>query len=186
LFVGRNDGRLTALDSSTGKQLWEFQTGAGMHAPASTFEYKGKQYVLAFSAGSALIGSARGDSVWLFGLDGTLAPVQQGQSVSRTSAAAARPAEVTAAAGATASAPPADLGQGKRLFAQACVICHGEDGNGGHGGGAPLTGLTDLAATIQTVTDGRNNMPPFSSSLTPQEVRDVSAYVVQALSGRIP
>ena len=66
LFVGRNDGRLTALDSSTGMQLWEFQTGAGMHAPASTFEYKGKQYVLAFSAGSALIGSARGDSVWLF------------------------------------------------------------------------------------------------------------------------
>ena len=33
LFVGRNDGRLTALDSRTGKQLWEFQTGAGMHAP---------------------------------------------------------------------------------------------------------------------------------------------------------
>ena len=27
LFVGRNDGRLTALDSRTGKQLWEFQTG---------------------------------------------------------------------------------------------------------------------------------------------------------------
>ena len=57
LFVGRSDGRLTALDSVTGKQLWEFQTGAGMHAPVSTFEHKGKQYVLAFSAGSALIGS---------------------------------------------------------------------------------------------------------------------------------
>ena len=83
LFVGRNDGRLTALDSATGKQLWEFQTGAGMHAPVSTFEHKGKQYVLAFSAGSALIGSARGDSVWLFGLDGTLRPVQPGTPVSR-------------------------------------------------------------------------------------------------------
>ena len=69
LFVGRNDGRLTALDSATGRQLWEFQTGAGMHAPVSTFEHKGKQYVLAFSAGNALIGSARGDSVWLFGLE---------------------------------------------------------------------------------------------------------------------
>ena len=78
LFVGRNDGRLTALDSATGRQLWEFQTGAGMHAPVSTFEHKGKQFVLAFSAGSALIGSARGDSVWLFGLDGTLPPVQPG------------------------------------------------------------------------------------------------------------
>ena len=74
LFVGRNDGRLTALDSASGRQLWEFQTGAGMHAPVSTFEHKGKQYVIAFSAGNALLGSARGDSVWLFGLDGTLPP----------------------------------------------------------------------------------------------------------------
>ena len=87
LFVGRNDGRLLALDSATGKQLWEFQTGAGMHAPVSTFEHKGKQYVLAYSAGSALIGSARGDSVWLFGLEGTMGPVQAGSPVSRTAAA---------------------------------------------------------------------------------------------------
>ena len=79
MFVGRNDGRLVALDSSSGKQLWEFQTGAGMHAPVSAFEHNGKQYVLAFSAGNALIGSARGDSVWLFGLDGTLPPVQPGR-----------------------------------------------------------------------------------------------------------
>src|SRR5690606_23969261 len=35
VFVGRNDGRLTALDSSDGRKLWEFQTGAGMNAPAS-------------------------------------------------------------------------------------------------------------------------------------------------------
>jgi alcohol dehydrogenase (cytochrome c) len=83
LFVGRNDGRLTALDSRTGKQLWEFQTGAGMNAPASTFVHRGKQYVLAYSAGNALIGSARGDSVWLFALDGTLPPAQPGQPVSR-------------------------------------------------------------------------------------------------------
>jgi len=83
LFVGRNDGRLTALDSRTGKQLWEFQTGAGMHAPTSTFVHRGKQYVLAYSAGNALIGSARGDSVWLFGLDGTLPPVDAGRPVSR-------------------------------------------------------------------------------------------------------
>ena len=81
LFVGRTDGRLTALDSFTGRQLWEFQTGAGMHAPVSTFEHKGKQYLLAFSAGAALLGSARGDSVWLFGLDGTLPPAEPGRPV---------------------------------------------------------------------------------------------------------
>ena len=83
MFVGRNDGRLTALDSATGKQLWEFQTGAGMHAGVSTFERAGKQYVLAYSAGNALIGSARGDSVWLFGLDGTLPPAEPGAPARR-------------------------------------------------------------------------------------------------------
>ena len=42
LFVGRNDGRLTALDSTTGKQLWEFQTGAGMHAPVEHVRAQGQ------------------------------------------------------------------------------------------------------------------------------------------------
>ena len=67
-FVGRNDGRLTALDSRSGMKLWEFQTGAGMNAPVSVFEHAGKQYVVAYSAGNLFAGSPKGDSVWLFGL----------------------------------------------------------------------------------------------------------------------
>jgi len=72
VFVGRNDGRLTALDSANGKRLWEFQTGAGVNAPASVFQYEGEQYVVAYSAGSLFAGSPRGDSLWLFSLKGTL------------------------------------------------------------------------------------------------------------------
>jgi alcohol dehydrogenase (cytochrome c) len=166
LFVGRNDGRLTALDSSTGKQLWEFQTGAGMHAPTSTFEHRGKQYVLAFSGGSALIGSARGDSVWLFALDGTLPSERPGAPVSRQAAAATT---------------PLNLVEGRRLFTQVCAVCHGDDGKGGHTGGAPLDRVADLAAAIQTVTEGRNTMPAFRTAFTPEQIRDVSAYVVETL-----
>jgi mono/diheme cytochrome c family protein len=188
LFVGRNDGRLTALDSDTGRQLWEFQTGAGMHAPVSTFEHKGRQYVLAFSAGNALIGSARGDSVWLFGLEGTIPPVEPGRPVSRLAAAPAPTAEATAAtAGAPSAAPRAagaNLTRGQQLYEQACVICHGADGKGGHGGGAPLVAVRDLAAAVQTVTAGRNDMPPFRTTFTAEQIRDVSAYVVEALVGR--
>jgi alcohol dehydrogenase (cytochrome c) len=167
LFVGRNDGRLLALDSATGKQLWEFQTGAGMHAPVSTFEHNGKQYVLAFSAGGALIGSARGDSVWLFGLDGTLPPAQPGTPVSR---------QVAAAAGAP------NLTAGRQLYQQTCEVCHEADGKGGHGAAASLAAMTDLAATIQTVAAGRNSMPAFSANFTPEQIRDVSAYVVEVLA----
>jgi quinohemoprotein ethanol dehydrogenase len=191
LFVGRNDGRLMALDSTTGKQLWEFQTGAGMHAPASTFEYNGKQYLLAFSAGSALIGSARGDSVWLFALDGTLGPVQPGTPVSRNTAATPpatindRNVRLEPDPGAAAlRIADANLAEGQRLFKQTCAICHGDDGKGGHTGSAPLDRVTDLAAAIQTVTNGRNNMPPFRSAFTPEQIRDVSGYVVQTLAGR--
>jgi quinohemoprotein ethanol dehydrogenase len=180
LFVGRNDGRLTALDSATGKQLWEFQTGAGMHAPVSTFEHRGKQYVLAFSAGSALIGSARGDSVWLFGLDGALGPALAGTPVSRTAA----PPPPAPGVVPDFSRTSADLAEGKRLFTQACAVCHGDDGKGGHTGGAPLVGVSDLAAAIQTVTAGRNSMPPFRTAFTPEQIRDVSAYVVEGLAGR--
>ena len=187
LFVGRSDGRLTALDSATGKPLWEFQTGAGMHAPVSTFEHKGKQYVLAYSAGSALIGSARGDSVWLFGLEGKMGPVQPGTPVSRT-AAATPPAESSVrlqpdAARSVRLQP--DLAEGKRIFTTNCAVCHGDDGKGGHTGGAPLDKMRDLDAAIATVTNGRNNMPPFRGAFTPEQIRDVSVYVVEALATRL-
>ena len=79
VFVGRNDGRLTALDSASGELLWEFQTGAGMNAPVSVFTHGGQQYVVAYSAGSLFAGTPRGDSVWLFALDGTLGPVEPGR-----------------------------------------------------------------------------------------------------------
>ena len=75
VFVGRNDGRLTALNAATGKRLWEFQTGAGLNAPTSVFEYEGDEYVVAYSAGSLFAGSPRGDSIWLFSLTGTLKEV---------------------------------------------------------------------------------------------------------------
>jgi quinohemoprotein ethanol dehydrogenase len=78
VFVGRNDGRLTALDSSTGDRLWEFQTGAGMNSTVSIVEREGREYVVAYSAGNLFAGSIKGDSVWLFSLDGTLEPVEPG------------------------------------------------------------------------------------------------------------
>jgi mono/diheme cytochrome c family protein len=63
-------------------------------------------------------------------------------------------------------------------------VCHGDDGKGGHTGGAPLDKVRDLDAAIATVTNGRNNMPPFARAFTEQQIRDVSAYVVQTLAGR--
>jgi alcohol dehydrogenase (cytochrome c) len=76
VFIGRGDGRLTALDSRNGGRLWEFQTGAGVNAPPSVFEYRGQQYVVVLSAGNLFSNAPRGDSVWLFSLQGKMDAVQ--------------------------------------------------------------------------------------------------------------
>jgi quinohemoprotein ethanol dehydrogenase len=167
LFVGRSDGRLTALSSATGLPLWEFQTGAGMNAPASTFEWNGKQYVVAYSAGNLFAGSARGDSLWLFAQDGTLDPVPPGGSL------------LTFAPGAGGT-PNVD--NGAMVYQTACVFCHGEQGEGGHGGGPSLQALKSSAVVLQVATEGRNAMPAFGASLTAEQIRDVAAYVTERLA----
>ena len=167
VFVGRNDGRLTALDSQSGNLLWEFQTGAGMNAPASAFEYNGRQYIVAYSAGNLFAGTPRGDSVWLFSLEGMLDE--------------ASPASVEIPPPAPANRT-ADLDSGRLLYEGACAFCHGLRGEGGHGGGVPLTASSDLSAVMRQVSEGVDVMPPFGAAFTSEEIHDVSAYVLEVLS----
>lgn len=169
VFAGRNDGRLIALDSDNGNLLWEFQTGAGVNSPASVFEHEGEQYVVVLSGGNALIGSARGDSVWLFGLKGTLDEAAPGDTTLLPAMAMTEP-----------EVGEPDIERGAELYRQTCLPCHGDDGQGGHGGGAPLTALDDLSLVTAIVTNGQNQMPPFGAALTAQQILDVGAYVIEA------
>jgi alcohol dehydrogenase (cytochrome c) len=79
VFVGRSTGKFVALDASNGQQLWEFQTDAGVNAPATTFEQDGQQYITVLSAGNLFGRGPRGDSLWLFSLKGTLGPTEPPQ-----------------------------------------------------------------------------------------------------------
>ena len=165
VFVGRNDGRLMALNSETGSKLWEFQTGAGMNSPVSTFEHNGKQYVVAYSAGNLFAGTSRGDSLWLFAVDGTLEPAPPASAL------------MTFAPGTA----PGDAGRGAAVYATACVACHGEQGEGGHGGGPTLKAQRNALVVLQIVAEGRNSMPALGGTLTPEQIRDVAAYVSERL-----
>jgi quinohemoprotein ethanol dehydrogenase len=176
VFVGRNDGRLTALDSSNGAKLWEFQTGAGMNATASIFEHNGKQYVAAYSAGNLFARSAKGDSLWLFALDGTVGPAESASTVA--------PANASAAAGSheAVAGVAADLELGAQVYSTTCRLCHGATGQGNNGGPALNTPLTPEAVAA-IVRDGRNLMPAFGAQLSAEDVVSVSAYVAQTYGG---
>ena len=53
VFSGSNEGNLFALDSLTGKPLWDFQTGGRIEANPVSFLIDGKQHV-AIAAGTAI------------------------------------------------------------------------------------------------------------------------------------
>ena len=75
IFTGKLTGEFIALDESTGKTLWQFQTGSSINATAITYTHKGRQYVtVASGLGGTLAtryagGKApTGGSVWTFAL----------------------------------------------------------------------------------------------------------------------
>ena len=159
LFVGRNDGRLTALDSTNGAKLWEFQTGAGMNAPVTVFEHDGEQFVVALSAGNLFAGTPRGDSVWLFSRSGTLG---EAAPPSATPAILSRSQE----------------GEGSEIYAQACGFCHGSDGQGAENGmSLRASDMSDLDEIGLVIRAGRNAMPAFDAMLSEGQIAAVAVHV---------
>jgi quinohemoprotein ethanol dehydrogenase len=184
VFVGRSDGRLTALDSSDGAKLWQFQTDAGVNTTATTFEYRGKQYVVVQAGGGVFANGRRGDGIWEFSLDGKipqLLPYMGGSGASAMAAAFGgrrRPPAIPV------PTRPQNVTNGGQIYRGACLPCHGQDGRGGVGGGPPLvTGLN--RKTILTIaSEGLHNMPSFASTYSANELNDVAGYVLDVLAKR--
>ncbi len=197
LFVGRADGRLTALDKSNGNKLWEFTTDAGVNTTVTTFERKGQQYVVVHAGGGLFANGKRGDGIWMFSLDGkipslTPAGAQRaggpfgavgggpgGPGGPAFGAGAGRPGATAPAAALTRAA---NVGNGAKIYKAACVPCHGATGEGGEGGGAPLVNGLSRESVLATTTTGRNNMPAFTSSYSADELNDVATYVADVLA----
>jgi quinohemoprotein ethanol dehydrogenase len=177
VFIGRNDGRLTALDKSNGKRLWEFQTDGGVNAPPSVFEYKGTQYVTVLAGGTALAGSKRSDGLWLFSLNGKIESLPRGAA---DPAGQFRGAPRGGPPGAAARA--GDPAKGREMYMQICATCHGETGKGGLHGGAALTPALTRESIITTVSLGRNEMPAFGSMYSAEQLQDLAAFVLELAS----
>jgi alcohol dehydrogenase (cytochrome c) len=182
VFVGRNTGYLEAYNATTGRLLWRFQTGAGANSTVTVFEHEGHEYVAFLAGGNALAATPRGDGVWLFALDGTLDEAEAGGA----GTGIAHAGEVGAEEGRGAETEePGNAGAGRTVFADNCSTCHGIDGRGGNGG-PDLTKIPDarnLGKVINQVANGGSGMPAFSGTLENRDIADVSAYVVQVVTG---
>jgi alcohol dehydrogenase (cytochrome c) len=76
VFTGRLTGEVMAVDSDTGKILWEFQTSAGIVGQPVTWEKDGKQFVTVTNGATGpyvmragdpnLANVPAGGSVWTF------------------------------------------------------------------------------------------------------------------------
>ncbi|HXD05566.1 MAG TPA: PQQ-binding-like beta-propeller repeat protein [Burkholderiaceae bacterium] len=70
VFNGEGNGAFKAFDAKTGKELWSFQCGAGVNAPAVSYTVGGRQYVAVAAGGNTQLDFKRGNSVLVFSLDG--------------------------------------------------------------------------------------------------------------------
>jgi quinohemoprotein ethanol dehydrogenase len=177
VFVGRNAGQLEAYDATNGDLKWSFQTGAGANNTATIFQQDGKEYVAFLSGGNSLAATPHGDSLWLFGLDGTIGP-------------AATPGKGTGTqhggegGGNGAATTTGNAAAGATVFANNCQSCHGADGHGGNGG-PDLTGIPSAKnynTVLAQVQNGGGGMPPFKGQLTAKQIADVSTYVTQKIT----
>ncbi len=58
VFAGDNDGNILAMDSRSGKLLWNYQLGSNVHGTSpTTYMLDGRQYVLV-PAGATLVAFA--------------------------------------------------------------------------------------------------------------------------------
>lgn len=76
VFAGEPTGEFNAYDARTGRLLWQFQTGSGIHSSPVTFSVDGKQYIAVASGWGGwvkgfapeLYGASRGGALFVFAL----------------------------------------------------------------------------------------------------------------------
>jgi len=195
---------LRAFDDVTGKKLWETRLGGPITVSTITYAVNGKQYVAVITGDNmATTSLARlrnapdhitgHFAVYAFGLPGN-SPRTAGDSVLRNkqlaqvmqskptdmARVAAKSATLTPLTAAPAAAEPGtvvNIDEGENIYFQICQPCHGDDGRGGPGGGAPLTDSLTVDTIKMVLHYGRNTMPAFGTIYSDEEIDNIANYV---------
>jgi alcohol dehydrogenase (cytochrome c) len=156
-FTGDLAGNFLVFNSRTGELVNKVPTGGALAGGMVTYEASGRQYV-AFASGNvsrSAFGALGVPSVVVMALNATRPPA--------------------------ASAVPAGVVSGRRLYSQICVSCHGPDGNlvADHQFSVRIPRL-DQAATVSYIKNPKPPMPKlYPDLLSEQNVIDVAAYLHQ-------
>ena len=132
----------------------------------------------------AALGLAAGAAVWVI-VDNV------SKSPTTTTAKPTTPTATTPTTTTPTTTTPANLGggdpvAGKAVFQSAgCSGCHTLSAAGATGTVGPNLDQKKppLALVLLRVTQGKGAMPSFKGQLTPQQIKDVAAFVVQSTSG---
>lgn len=74
---------------------------------------------------------------------------------------------------------PAEVAAGMAVFESNCVGCHSADGSGS-ATGRPLIGIAaeaDRSVHIESITNGKGNMPAWGDRLSAEEISAAASYV---------
>jgi mono/diheme cytochrome c family protein len=151
--------------------------------------------VIELAGGNALAGTAHGDNLWQFSLQGTLGPVAAGSvggavehkgAEKKSEAKKEEPKKEakteTKAAGGAINA--ADVTAGKSIFEDNCSVCHGALGTGGNGGPNlnTLPRAKSVKGVIEQLTYPIGAMPSFKEQLSAKEKEEVADYVTKEIT----
>ncbi|HEY2054438.1 MAG TPA: PQQ-binding-like beta-propeller repeat protein [Solirubrobacterales bacterium] len=203
VFMGQNNGELSAFNVENGEELWSFQTGAGANTTVTPFEDEGEEKIAIYAGGNSLAATPHGENFWVFSLKGTMEGEEgtekegegtthkgdekageEGEEAEAEGGEEAAGEEAEGGETATAGAPNAEAG--KEVFAENCSTCHGATGLGGNGG-PDLTTMPkaqEQGSAEEQVTNGGGGMPPFKGILSEEEISNVAAFVVEDIVGK--
>ena len=180
VLQGRADGRFAAYRATDGAQLWDFDAGTGIMAPAVTYLVDGMQYI------SVLAGWGGPEGLYN---DPKWGPVKPGYGRLLTFTIGANapfdppayghPEPPTPAIELVASA--ATVAEGERLYERHCVYCHGANAIAG-----PLPDLRyatiEVHEGFEAIVRGGAlaplGMPSYEDKLDAEQVRAIQAYVL--------
>ncbi|MAA75335.1 MAG: PQQ-dependent dehydrogenase, methanol/ethanol family [Salinisphaeraceae bacterium] len=182
VFDGTGQGRIRAMNASTGESLWSFNAQQGIIGSPVTYTIDGDQYMSILVGWGGAFGMTFG-----FAANTVEAPSTQGRLMTfRLGANAELPAierQARTPEPPEATASDDTVSEGNTLYHRYCVYCHGPRGIS-HPNVADLRSMSaethrNFLGIVMGGSQAKQGMPGFADSLTTDEAQAIHAYLIE-------